>query len=319
MRLFGDGDFVWAAEGEAQPWTPGRASLCALLVPLCHSRPPFLALRPRLSSPLARSCGSHTGRFAALLHHAAARAQACSPREAGEARRAAREAEAAEAGAGAGAAAAAGAAPFLPPWSPCSDSEADEATAEAARARRRPAAAAGEPAPPGGDGGDDPAAPPAPAGREGLTPDWVIDAGCDIFGLTRPSRRHPVVAGLLDPCTNSKAKPNIPAAVLYDRRDDGLALANPWAGHFVVLNPAYESAVQWRFINRAIDEVEWGRVPGVLLICRNSTDTGYYQRLRPYPRCMLRRDAIRFKDYPAGARRGGLGGARRAGWQRPTR
>jgi hypothetical protein len=59
----------------------------------------------------------------------------------------------------------------------------------------------------------------------------------------------------------------------------------------------YTAVDQWRFINRAINEVEWGRCPGVLLICRNSTDTAYFQRLRPFPRCFLRRDSIQFKDY----------------------
>lgn len=50
-------------------------------------------------------------------------------------------------------------------------------------------------------------------------------------------------------------------------------------------------------MNRAIDEVENDSVPGVLLICRNSTDTAYFQRLLPYPRVLLRRNSIRFKDY----------------------
>lgn len=35
----------------------------------------------------------------------------------------------------------------------------------------------------------------------------------------------------------------------------------------------------------------------MLLVCRNSTDTAYFQRLRPYPRVMLRRGNARFKDY----------------------
>lgn len=48
---------------------------------------------------------------------------------------------------------------------------------------------------------------------------------------------------------------------------------------------------------RAIDEVESGNVPAVLLICRNSTDTAYFQRLRPYPRVLLRRSSAKFKDY----------------------
>jgi hypothetical protein len=39
------------------------------------------------------------------------------------------------------------------------------------------------------------------------------------------------------------------------------------------------------------------QVPAVILICRNSTDTAYFQRLRPYPRIMLRRGNARFKDY----------------------
>ena len=55
--------------------------------------------------------------------------------------------------------------------------------------------------------------------------------------------------------------------------------------------------VQWRFVNRAIDEVENGSVPAVILVVRNSTDTAYFQRLRPYPRVMLRRTTAQFKDY----------------------
>lgn len=32
-------------------------------------------------------------------------------------------------------------------------------------------------------------------------------------------------------------------------------------------------------------------------MCRNSTDTRYFQRLRPYPRIHLLRSSIMFKDY----------------------
>ena len=77
----------------------------------------------------------------------------------------------------------------------------------------------------------------------------------------------------------------------------------------MLLNPDYRAQVQWRFVNRAIDEVENGGVPAVVLVCRNSTDTGYFQRLRPYPRVLLRRLSARFKDYektPIG--RWGVGG-----------
>ena len=43
------------------------------------------------------------------------------------------------------------------------------------------------------------------------------------------------------------------------------------------MNPEFSSQVQWRFINRAIDEVENDRVPALVLVCRNSTDTSYFQ------------------------------------------
>ena len=137
-----------------------------------------------------------------------------------------------------------------------------------------------------GSGGSDGAAPPpaAPASdparaeRMGLTPDWIIEAACfSVFRLPRPSPARPYVPGLLDPCTNSKRAPNIPAQVLYDKFDDGLRLSNPWKGHYILLNPDFRAAVQWRFVNRAIDEVENGQVPAVVLVCRNSTDTGYFQ------------------------------------------
>lgn len=39
------------------------------------------------------------------------------------------------------------------------------------------------------------------------------------------------------------------------------------------------------------------QVPGVLLVCRNSTDANYFQRLRPYPRVLLGRKCALFKDY----------------------
>ncbi|GAB4820518.1 hypothetical protein N2152v2_007564 [Parachlorella kessleri] len=134
--------------------------------------------------------------------------------------------------------------------------------------------------------------------RLGLTPDWLIEAAAfHVFQLERPHARRPYIPRLLDPCTNSKLAPNIPAELLYDKRDNGLKLSNSWSGYYVLLNPDYSAQIQWRFVNRCIDEVENGQVPAAVLICRNSTDTAYFQRLRPYPRVMLRRMSARFKDY----------------------
>ncbi|KAK9808905.1 hypothetical protein WJX72_006126 [[Myrmecia] bisecta] len=134
--------------------------------------------------------------------------------------------------------------------------------------------------------------------RMGLTPDWIIQAGAfKVFGLEAPTAEQPFIKGLLDPCTNSLLAPNIPAEKLYDKQLNGLKLSNSWAGYHIVLNPDFGAQTQWRFVNRAIDEVENDQVPAVLLICRNSTDTAYFQRLRPYPRVLLRRMSALFKDY----------------------
>lgn len=149
-----------------------------------------------------------------------------------------------------------------------------------------------------GDGGQVGAIEEEEVERMGLTADWLISAAAfQVFKLPRPTAQRPYIPNLLDPCTNSKTAPNIPAQVLYDKNDDGLKLCNSWAGHYILLNPDYRAQVQWRFVNRAIDEVENGSVPAVVLVVRNSTDTAYFQRLRPYPRVMLRRSTAQFKDY----------------------
>ena len=41
---------------------------------------------------------------------------------------------------------------------------------------------------------------------------------------------------------------------------NGLLTSNSWAGYHILLNPDYSAATQWRFVNRAIDEVENDRV-----------------------------------------------------------
>lgn len=74
-------------------------------------------------------------------------------------------------------AAAALSASFSPPWDACSDSEADEDTAAAAEGDGEAAAGAGA-------GAGEPG-----AARDGLTPDWIIDAGC-ASGATNAQEKH---------------------------------------------------------------------------------------------------------------------------------
>lgn len=39
-------------------------------------------------------------------------------------------------------------------------------------------------------------------------------------------------------------------------QENGLKLSNSWAGYHILLNPDYSAQILWRFVNRAIDEVE---------------------------------------------------------------
>ena len=47
-------------------------------------------------------------------------------------------------------------------------------------------------------------------------------------------------------------------------------------------------------VDDADDEVEDAVI---VVVCRNSTDANYFHRLTPYPRILLRRKSIHFKDY----------------------
>lgn len=58
-----------------------------------------------------------------------------------------------------------------------------------------------------------------------------------------PTETCPYIKGLLDPCTNSKVAPNIPAEVLYDKLDNGLIKLNSWSGYYVILNPDFKAQV----------------------------------------------------------------------------
>jgi hypothetical protein len=80
--------------------------------------------------------------------------------------------------------------------------------------------------------------------RAGLTPDWLIEAGCAVFDLKMPTLSQPRILGLLDPCTNNLIDPNIPAEIVYDRELDGLRLSNSWAGKYIILNPDFDQQVR---------------------------------------------------------------------------
>lgn len=80
---------------------------------------------------------------------------------------------------------------------------------------------------------------------EHYTPAEVIQAVLECFGSID-----------LDPCSNSKANPNVPATMHYTAKDNGLL--QPWAGR-VFMNPPYGAEIgQW--IERLAVEFEAGNV-----------------------------------------------------------
>ena len=281
LKEFPPGVMVWVrlSTSNRGQWWPGRTwklRQCTKILEL-------LEIKPKGPCALVRLFGSNcfewaiTGDLAAYdaLRQSEYRNQmlewykTCKRKSGGrpEALRACRAADAAEM------------AEWSDPWSTSEDesSESEEETEEADKIKANVAA--------------------LESMKVGLTPDWIIHGACKVFQLELPTIEAPLIKGLLDPCTNSHLKPNIPAEKCYDKKDDGLKMSNKWAGYHVLVNPPYEAQVQWRFINRAINEVEWEHCPGVILVCRNSTDTSYFQRLLPFPRIHLKRSAVQFKDY----------------------
>lgn len=49
-------------------------------------------------------------------------------------------------------------------------------------------------------------------------------------------------------------------------QENGLKVSNSWAGYHILLNPDYSAQILWRFVNRAIDEVENCQVTWTLLM-----------------------------------------------------
>jgi hypothetical protein len=281
LKEFPPGVMVWVrlSTSNRGQWWPGRT----WKLRQCTKIMELLEIKPKGPCALVRLFGSNCFEWAVAEDLAAYDAlrqseyrhqmlewyKSCKRKSGGrpEALRACRAADAAEM------------AEWSDPWSTSEDesSESEEETEEAEKIKANVAA--------------------LESMKVGLTPDWIIHGACKVFQLELPTIEAPLIKGLLDPCTNSHLKPNIPAEKCYDKKDDGLKMSNKWAGYHVLVNPPYEAQVQWRFINRAINEVEWEHCPGVILVCRNSTDTSYFQRLLPFPRIHLKRSAVQFKDY----------------------
>ena len=87
----------------------------------------------------------------------------------------------------------------------------------------------------------------------------------------------------LDPCSNSKADPNVPADTYYTKQDDGLK--QPWNGR-VYLNPPYGGQIE-RWVRKLHEAYQAGSVCEAVALLPARTDTRWFGILRPYPKCFI--------------------------------
>ncbi len=88
----------------------------------------------------------------------------------------------------------------------------------------------------------------------------------------------------LDPCSNSRESPNVPARTHYTTEDDGLSLQ--WAGR-VYMNPPYGRGIEW-WVNKLCGEYEVGEVTSAIALLPARPGSVWWERLREYPRCLIR-------------------------------
>jgi len=87
----------------------------------------------------------------------------------------------------------------------------------------------------------------------------------------------------VDPASNSKDTPNVPATMLYTEDDDGLSQL--WKGR-VFLNPPYGREIgEW--IVKLVQEYEDGNVEEAIALVPGRTDTQWFRALFNYPLCFI--------------------------------
>jgi hypothetical protein len=107
---------------------------------------------------------------------------------------------------------------------------------------------------------------------EHYTPSVIIEAAIACMG------------GIdLDPCSNSKETPHVPAASHYTREDDGLA--QEWRG-CVYMNPPYGREID-DWIAKLLSEYEAGNVTEAIALVPSRTDTQWWKRLRNWHVCLV--------------------------------
>lgn len=81
-----------------------------------------------------------------------------------------------------------------------------------------------------------------------------------------------------DPCCNDKENPNVPANILYDESDNGLA--RDWMGN-VFMNHPYSNSKQW--VPYASLQYESGNATEMVLLIKLDVSTKWWQSVSSYP------------------------------------
>lgn len=88
----------------------------------------------------------------------------------------------------------------------------------------------------------------------------------------------------LDPCSNSKEHPNVPAQHHFTTEDNGLAQV--WKARTLYLNPPYGKMIG-RWVGKLVSHHRAGDVAEAIALVPARTDTKWFSCLRDYPVCFV--------------------------------
>jgi phage N-6-adenine-methyltransferase len=112
------------------------------------------------------------------------------------------------------------------------------------------------------------------------TPSAIVDEVEDMLGVID-----------VDPASNSKDEPNVPAITHYTEEDDGLSQL--WEGR-VFLNPPYGREIgEW--IEKLVQEYRDGNIAEAIALVPARTDTQWFRALFNYPLCFIS-GRVRYSD-----------------------
>lgn len=94
----------------------------------------------------------------------------------------------------------------------------------------------------------------------------------------------------VDPCTNDKNNPNVPATTLYDESDNGLA--QDWHGR-VFMNHPYSDSKTW--VPYAVSQYTAGNATEMILLIKLDVSTKWWRSVANYPWVAINK-RMRFGD-----------------------